>query len=60
SEAEIRSVGYDFMPTDEARQRYPVEGQPDGWYENKAGESFYYIRDPGLGLWMHRSHPHAF
>jgi nickel-dependent lactate racemase len=60
SEAEIRSVGYDFMPTDEARRRYPVEGQPDGWYETQGGESFYYIRDPGLGLWMHRSHPHAF
>ncbi len=60
SEAEVRSVGYDFMPTGEARSRYPVEGQPDGWYESRDGERFYYVRDPGLGLWMHQNHPHAF
>jgi nickel-dependent lactate racemase len=60
SEAEVRSVGYDFMPTADARSRYPVEGQPDGWYQDRDGERFYYIRDPGLGLWMHAQHPHAF
>jgi nickel-dependent lactate racemase len=60
SEAEVRSVGYDFMPTDLARARFPVEGQPDGWYNDRDGERFYYVRDPGLGLWMHSDHPHAF
>jgi nickel-dependent lactate racemase len=59
-EAEIRSVGYDFMPTAEARSLYPVEGQSDGWYTSSNGERFYYIRDPGLGLWMNVQHPHAF
>ncbi len=24
-----------------------------------AAKSFYYIADPGLGLWMHIDHPHA-
>jgi nickel-dependent lactate racemase len=60
SEAEIRSVGYDFMPTAEAKSRFPVEGLADGWYQSRDGEPYYYIRDPGLGLWMHTGHQHAF
>jgi hypothetical protein len=26
---------------------------------DRDGQEFYYIRDPGLGLWMHANHPHA-
>ncbi len=60
-ESEIRSVGYDYMQPDVARELYPItEGQPDGWYASKDSEPFYYIRDPGLGLWMHAKHRHAF
>jgi nickel-dependent lactate racemase len=60
-ESEIRSVGYDFMAPKIAHELYPiVEGQPDGWYTARDGQPYYYIRDPGLGLWMHAKHPHAF
>ncbi|MDZ4849516.1 MAG: lactate racemase domain-containing protein [Pirellulaceae bacterium] len=60
-EAEIRSVGYDFMDATLAREHYPIsDNQADGWYQSRDQEPFYYIRDPGLGLWMHTQHPHAF
>ncbi len=60
-ESEIRSVGYDFMAPKLARERFPiVDGQPDGWYTSNENQPFYYIRDPGLGLWMHAKHKHAF
>ncbi len=60
-ESELRSVGYDFMAPKLARQQFPiVDGQPDGWYSSSDDQPYYYIRDPGLGLWMHAKHPHAF
>jgi hypothetical protein len=37
-----------------------VDGKQDGWYEASTGEPFYYISDPGLGLWMHEKHQYAF
>jgi len=60
SESEVRSVGYEFMSVAEATSLYDVEGKRDGWYESSNGEPFYYISDPGLGLWMHEKHQYAF
>ncbi len=31
----------------------------NGWHTNRDGEEFYFIGDPGLGLWMNAAHPYA-
>jgi hypothetical protein len=48
------------MPVAQATSLYDVDGKQDGWYESSEGEPFYYISDPGLGLWMHEKHQYAF
>jgi len=57
---EILSVGYDFGDWRIAMDEYSVEGLQDGWHTSRSGEPFYFVRNPGLGLWMHRQHRHAF
>jgi nickel-dependent lactate racemase len=57
---EIRSVGYEYGNWKDAMTEYGVEGLADGWHTSRSGEPFYFIRNPGLGLWMHRGHRHAF
>lgn len=64
---EIESVGYDFMSVEDAVEEFDMRDESlgkgkksDGWFTSKSGKPFYYIRDPGLGLWMHLKHPHAF
>ncbi|MFN7731905.1 MAG: lactate racemase domain-containing protein [Pirellula sp.] len=57
---EIESVGYEYRDCREAMHEYAVEGLQDGWHTSRSGEPFYFIRNPGLGLWMHRGHRHAF
>jgi nickel-dependent lactate racemase len=60
SEREVTSVGYEYGDWRSAMDHYQIEGIEDGWHTSRSGESFYFIRNPGLGLWMHRGHPHAF
>ena len=60
TEQEVTSVGYEYGDWREAMQEYRVDGLKDGWHTSRSGEKFYFIRNPGLGLWMHRKHPHAF
>jgi hypothetical protein len=60
SAQEIQSVGYEHGSWREAMTEYQVEGLQDGWHTSRSGRSFYFVRNPGLGLWMHRNHPHAF
>lgn len=57
---EIRSVGYEYGEWSQAMKEYSVADINDGWHESREGEEFYFIRNPGLGLWMHRQHRHAF
>lgn len=57
---EIESVGYEFGDCDYALAEYRYEELQDGWHESRSGEPFYFVRNPGLGLWMHENHPHAF
>jgi nickel-dependent lactate racemase len=60
SSAEMESVGYEYGVCDEALIEYRIADILDGWNESRSGEPFYFIRNPGLGLWMHDEHPHAF
>jgi hypothetical protein len=53
-------VNYGFGDYQSALWEYRVEEIQDGWNTSRTGEAFYFIRNPGLGLWMHRDHPHAF
>ena len=54
TDAEIRGVGYDCMPYQEACRRYlPADRQP-GFHQAPDGEPFYFIPNPALGLWMCR------
>jgi nickel-dependent lactate racemase len=57
---QLRAVCYDGCSVREATERFPIEGLGDGWHTAADGQPFFLIRDPGLGLWMHRHHPHAF
>jgi nickel-dependent lactate racemase len=59
SEQEITSVGYSYGDWRELSQRYQCEGRANGWHTDTHGEEFYYISDPGLGLWMHADHPYS-
>jgi nickel-dependent lactate racemase len=59
SKEELESVGYTKGPTD-AEQEYNIHDINDGWNVSRHGEEFYFIRNAGLGLWMHENHPHAF
>jgi nickel-dependent lactate racemase len=51
---EVEGVGYLFGDLADMSARYPVAELKDGWNERN-GERFYYISNPALGLWAHRS-----
>lgn len=57
---EIESVGYGYGDSKTAITEYRIEESQDGWNTSRSGERFYFIRNPGLGLWMDEQHPHAF
>lgn len=59
-QADIQYVGYSYADAKLMADRYRVAEISDGWHETQDGESYYYISDPGLGLWMHKEHQHAF
>ena len=56
---EITSVGYQFGDWRQLMQRYRCERLTNGWHTTADGEEFYFIGDPGLGLWMNADHPHS-
>ena len=57
---EIESVGYGYGESKTAIEEYRIDESQDGWNTSRSGERFYFIRNPGLGLWMDENHPHAF
>jgi hypothetical protein len=59
SASEIEGVGYQYGDWRQLAQHYACEGLPNGWHTAVNGEEFYFIGDPGLGLWMYAGHPHA-
>lgn len=54
SRAEIESVGYAWGDLSLMAKRYDPAVLRDGW-NDVAGERIYYISNPALGLWAHRS-----
>ncbi len=57
---EIESVGYGYGESKTAMEEYRIDECQDGWNTSRSGERYYFIRNPGLGLWMDENHPHAF
>jgi nickel-dependent lactate racemase len=55
---EIESVGYTWGDWRQLQIEYAVEELEDGWNRSKNGEDFYFVRDPGLGLWIRENHPY--
>jgi nickel-dependent lactate racemase len=53
---EIESVGYKWGDWRALQAEYAVENLVDGWNRSTQGEEFYFIRDPGLGLWIRDNH----
>jgi hypothetical protein len=52
---DIESVGYEWGNLEEAAARYVPAGpdkQQPGWNTSADGEAYYFIRNPGLGLWV--------
>lgn len=54
SRTEIESVGYAWADLALMQQRYDPTRLKDGW-NTVHGERIYYVSNPALGLWAHRS-----
>lgn len=52
---EVRGVGFDYMPYDEAAKRYNPSTLVDGFNRMDDGEEIFYISNPALGLWADRA-----
>lgn len=59
SREEIESVGYQYADWQALMEQYKPEGLSDGWHTDSLGNEFYFVSDPGLGLWMRAEHPYA-
>ncbi len=57
SAEEIEGVGYRWADWRSVEQEYQCSKLSNGWHTRSSGETFYYISDPGLGLWMRADHP---
>ncbi len=49
--AEIEGVGYEYGSMEDCMKRYDPAKCKDGWNVDADGERFYFISNPGLGLW---------
>ncbi|NLY18349.1 MAG: DUF2088 domain-containing protein [Clostridiaceae bacterium] len=47
---EVESVGFGYLPYDEAVKKYKPEGIKDGYYDS-GDDTWFYISNPALGLW---------
>jgi len=52
--AEVEGVGYAYGDLAEMTRRYDPAKLHDGW-NDVAGERIFYVSNPALGLWAHRS-----
>jgi len=59
TEDEVKSVGYSYGNAAQLTEQYQCQDLDNGWHQDANGEEFYFIRDPGLGLWMRADHPYA-
>jgi nickel-dependent lactate racemase len=49
--AEIEQVGFAYRSHDKAASQFRSASHAAGWCTDADGEPFYFIRNPGLGLW---------
>ncbi len=49
--AEIEGAGYQYGVLEECMKRYDPAKCKDGWNSGADGDRFYFISNPGLGLW---------
>ena len=54
TEADVRNVGFNWMPFNEAVRLYAPQTLKDGC-NTVGGEEIYFIRNPAVGLWAARS-----
>jgi nickel-dependent lactate racemase len=59
TEQDITSVGYQYADWRELTEQYQCARLSNGWHRDLHGDEFYFISDPGLGLWIHADHPYA-
>lgn len=59
SQEEIESVGYKYADWEALMAQYNCDGLNNGWHTDSMGNEFYFVSDPGLGLWMRSDHPYA-
>jgi len=52
---EIEGVGYRWADLADTLRRYDPKTLRDGWNDLPDGERIFYISNPALGLWAHRS-----
>lgn len=57
TQSEIEDVGYSYGDWRQLSEQYRVDGLQNGWHTDVHGEEFYFVSDPGLGLWMRSDHP---
>jgi len=55
SKEEIESVNFNYFPLNEMLKRYNPEELKDGYNTLPDGEKIYYISNPAVGLWAHKS-----
>ena len=47
----VEGVGFGYLPLEQALARFPLEAGGDRQRLDAAGDSYYSIANPGLGLW---------
>ncbi|MBS0012049.1 MAG: DUF2088 domain-containing protein [Bacteroidales bacterium] len=52
---EILKAGFRHMGIDKIKMKYDLNKLREGFNINRDGEEFYYISNPGLGLWAERN-----
>jgi nickel-dependent lactate racemase len=58
SRDEVEQVGYQWADHQKLMRQYQCSSLDNGWHTTRDGEEFYFIGDPGLGLWVRSGHPH--
>ncbi len=56
----IHKARYQHASPSSVMNEYGCVNLADGWHTTSTGKRFYFLNDPGLGLWMYTGHEHAF
>lgn len=52
---EVESVGFEYMPLEDALKTYDINKLRDGFNTLESGEEIFYVSNPALGLWADKS-----